>query len=233
MSPDIHTLSGAYALDAIEHDEREAFEAHLSECEACREEVAALRKAAVELVTPVAPPAGLRERVLAAAEQTPQLPPLTTRPDAPAAAPRRLRFSRMLAAAAAVVALAGGGYLAHDVINGDEPPALTAADVFASADARVQNIALDGGQVRVAVSRKLDRIAVDGADMPPPPANHAYQLWLVQGSSATSLSVMEGGATTAVDEIPEDGVLAVTVEPSGGSEQPTTDPILTLDPGDI
>ena len=40
-------------------------------------------------------------------------------------------------------------------------------------------------------------------------------------------------ATTAVDKIPDDGVLAVTIEPSGGSDQPTTDPILTLDPADI
>jgi anti-sigma-K factor RskA len=233
MSPDIHTLSGAYALDAIEPEEREAFEAHLAECEACREEVAALRKAAVELVPPVTPPAGLRERVLAAAQQTPQLPPLTSRPEVPAPAARRLRFPRMLAAAAAVVALAGGGYVVGEIVADDKPATVTAADVFASADARVESIALDGGQVRVAVSRKLDRIAVDGADMPPPPADHAYQLWLVQGSTATSLSVMEGDATTAVDEIPDGGVLAVTVEPSGGSDQPTTDPILTLDPSDI
>ena len=120
-----------------------------------------------------------------------------------------------------------------EIAADDKPAALTAADVFASADARDENIALDGGQVRVAVSRKLDRIAVDGADMPPPPADHAYQLWLVQGSTATSLSVMEGDATTVVDEIPDGGVLAVTVEPSGGSDQPTTDPILTLDPSDI
>lgn len=233
MSPDIHTLSGAYVLDAIDPEERDAFEAHLAECEACSEEVFALRRAAVELVPPVTPPPGLRDRVLAAAEKTPQLPPLTTRPEAPAPVARKRRFPRMLAAAAAVVALAGGGFVVGEMARDDAPPALTAADVFASADARTLNVALDGGQVRVAVSRKLDRIAVDGADMPPPPADHAYQLWLVTDDQATSLSVMEGDATTAVDEIPDDGVLAVTVEPSGGSEQPTTDPILTLDPSDI
>ena len=230
MTPDIHTLSGAYVLDAIEPDERRDFEDHLSECEACREEVDALRRAAVELAPAETPPASLRARVLAAAERTPQLPPVVTR-QTTNRRPRRL--VQILAAAAAVVALAAGGLLVRQLASDDAPPAITAAEVFASADARVASVALDGGQVRVAVSRELDRIAVDGADMPPPPVDHAYQLWLVADGHATSLSVMEGDATTAVDAIPAEGVLAVTVEPSGGSDEPTTEPILTVDPAEI
>ena len=34
--PDLHTLTGAYALDALDPDERDAFEAHLPDCDPCR-----------------------------------------------------------------------------------------------------------------------------------------------------------------------------------------------------
>ena len=37
-APDIHTLSGAYALGALDADEAGAFEGHLESCAACREE---------------------------------------------------------------------------------------------------------------------------------------------------------------------------------------------------
>ena len=46
---DIHTLSGAYALDALLDLERAEFERHLSACDACRAEVASLREAASHL----------------------------------------------------------------------------------------------------------------------------------------------------------------------------------------
>ena len=39
MSDDIHALSGAYAVDALDDVERARFERHLANCEACRAEV--------------------------------------------------------------------------------------------------------------------------------------------------------------------------------------------------
>ena len=39
MTIDLHTLSGAYALDALSAEEAEEFSRHLAQCEACREEV--------------------------------------------------------------------------------------------------------------------------------------------------------------------------------------------------
>ena len=36
---DIHALSGAYAVDALDDDERELFEQHLAVCPECRAEV--------------------------------------------------------------------------------------------------------------------------------------------------------------------------------------------------
>jgi len=232
MSPDIHTLAGAYVLDAIEPDERLAFDQHLAECESCRAEVAALQHAIVALAVneATAPPAHLRAQVLAAAERTPQLPPLTSHRE-PAPVVRRKWVPRLLAAAAAVVLLAGVGVTVSLLDDGQD--AVTAAQVFESPDARVKDIALDGGEVHVAVSERLGRIAVDGKDMPAPPADRVYQLWLVQNGEATSISVMEGDATSAVEKLPIEGVLAVTTEPEGGSDQPTSQPILTLDPADL
>ena len=77
-------------------------------------------------------------------------------------------------------------------------------------------------------------VALDGKDMPAPPPGKAYQLWLVHNGEAQSLSVMEGDETSAVADIPAAGsTFAVTTEPSGGSKQPTSQPVLTLDPSDL
>ena len=49
MSADIHGLVGAYAVDAIDEQERSAFELHLAECPECQAEVASLQEAATQL----------------------------------------------------------------------------------------------------------------------------------------------------------------------------------------
>ena len=63
---DIHKLTGAYALDAVDDLERAAFERHLAECADCRTEVASLRETAALLAesTAVTPPSSLRDSVL-------------------------------------------------------------------------------------------------------------------------------------------------------------------------
>ena len=39
MSADVHSLVGAYAVDAVDDQERAAFELHLAECPECTDEV--------------------------------------------------------------------------------------------------------------------------------------------------------------------------------------------------
>ena len=39
---DLHELTAAYALDALDADNRQAFETHLRECERCRAELGEL-----------------------------------------------------------------------------------------------------------------------------------------------------------------------------------------------
>jgi anti-sigma-K factor RskA len=80
-TPEVHTLTGPYVLNALPEDERIGFESHLADCESCTAEVAELREAAHKLGTAVAvqPPAALKARVIAATAVTRQLPPLVGR----------------------------------------------------------------------------------------------------------------------------------------------------------
>jgi len=102
---EIHALSGAYAVDALDPEERAMFEAHLGSCAACQAEVASLREATAVLGSEVeaAPPAAVRDRVLAEIATVRPLPPVID------LAGRRRRWARPLVAAAAAVALVGGG----------------------------------------------------------------------------------------------------------------------------
>ncbi len=65
-------LAAAYALGALDPEERVRFEAHLAECATCRAEVQALREVGGLLVysaPAAAPPHGLRDRILSAGRQ--------------------------------------------------------------------------------------------------------------------------------------------------------------------
>ncbi|OFE17214.1 hypothetical protein BA895_17330 [Humibacillus sp. DSM 29435] len=79
MTDEIHELSGAYAVDALDDVERARFERHLTDCSTCRDEVESLSVAAVELSSglEMAPPASLRASVLSGITSVRQLPPLT------------------------------------------------------------------------------------------------------------------------------------------------------------
>src|SRR5690349_23917756 len=75
---DPHALAGAYALDALEPGaEHDRFTRHLSRCPSCASEVRGFREVATAMAfaTAAEPPAGLRDRVLAAAARTRQVPP--------------------------------------------------------------------------------------------------------------------------------------------------------------
>ncbi len=104
---ELRDLSGGYALGILSEAERRAFEAHLSTCPECGEEVrgfAAVAQGLAQAVPLVDPPAALRARVLGAATAT-------SHGAAAAAAPRSPRRAlAFLSAAAAVVALALGLY---------------------------------------------------------------------------------------------------------------------------
>ena len=80
---DLHTLAGAYVLDAITEEERSVFAGHLAGCAACRDEIRELREAAARLGSSehVWPRPELRGETIRAASQTSQLAPAPFGPD--------------------------------------------------------------------------------------------------------------------------------------------------------
>ncbi|MFJ1896111.1 MULTISPECIES: zf-HC2 domain-containing protein [unclassified Streptomyces] len=74
---DVHMLTGAYALDALEGRERTAVEAHCAGCPACLRECEEFRATAARLgmASTAIPPAALKGRVLDIVRATPRPPP--------------------------------------------------------------------------------------------------------------------------------------------------------------
>ena len=68
------------------------------------------------------------------------------------------------------------------------------------------------------------------ARLPQPPDGRTYQLWALRNDKPLSLGtfgVEEGEAVVRIEN-PVEGfdAMAVTVEPAGGSEKPSTDPVM-------
>ncbi|MCL2543770.1 MAG: anti-sigma factor [Nocardioidaceae bacterium] len=244
MSSDIHALSGAYAVDALDDAERAEFERHLAVCESCRSEVDDLRLAATEIAatTETAPPPALRASVLAGIGSIRPLPPLESSIEAPEPEaevrrlPTRQRWTRIgLAAAAAVLLVAGAGVAWHPWSGGPGGPGqhatLTAADrIIHAPDVRHWSADVKGGgTVTVYRSVRLDRAVVVAHGMRRAPRGRTYQLWLRDPAGAMKpaglfaggadlTKVVRGRAATARG-------LGITVEPAGGSQVPTSTPI--------
>ncbi|QWZ10580.1 anti-sigma factor [Nocardioides panacis] len=233
MSTDLHTLSGAYAVDALSAEEAQAFDTHLEECQACRDEVRELQEAAAMMGASearAAPPA-LKARVLAAADQLPQLPPKVTSLDA---APSRRWTARVLSAAAAVVLVVAAGFAVSQ--NRPDQPSITAstATVFAAQDAHTKTVKTDRGSLTVATSPSLGRMAVQTDGLQKLPTSRAYQMWTIHAGTATSAGLIENLKAGKVMSMPSAGTtVAITVEPAGGSTEPTSKPIVTVDPEQV
>jgi len=230
-SADVHMLSGAYAAGAVDDVERAAFERHLQVCADCTDEVRALRETLVRLAegAAVTPPQGLRLHVLdqirATAQDRRQVPSAAVpRPQAP-------RTPWLVAAAFALLA-AGAGSLAWNQHSAAESAQQLAAVVADPAARRVTGTATDGGDVTLV--RAGGRAAVLTSALPGLPAGRAYQLWIVRPGAITSAGLgpaeraAAGSWSRLVDGVRAGDVVAISVEPSGGSQQPTSTPIVTL-----
>jgi anti-sigma-K factor RskA len=228
---DIHTLAGAYALDALDDIERAAFTRHMADCESCTTEVAELRETTTRLAaaSAVTPPARLRAQVLEQVSRTRQLSPPVPAPRATATASRSRRW---LAAAAAGVLIAAGAagatYAIQDhrvrVAQSQASESEQIKQVLGASDAKVASGQIDGGNVVVVTSSALDKSVVVVKSLPTP-GSQAYQLWMAFGGEARSIGVLPAGASSAIRLIPDtNGASAFMIsrEPPGGSATPTT-----------
>jgi anti-sigma-K factor RskA len=239
---DLHTLTGAYAADALDDLERRAVEQHLQACPECAEEVRGLRETVARLADAVAvvPPPRVREGVLARIAVTAQVPPVAAAPGRPGRRAPGRRGIWAVAAGLLLATSAGTGTLAwNQHQEAQESRALAgrvAAVVADPAARRVSGRIATGGDVTLVVAG--DRAVVVTAAMPELPADRVYQLWIVrpEGTQAVVTSAglgpgareAAGSWTRLVEGVRAGDSVALSVEPSGGSVQPTTTPIVAL-----
>src|SRR5690242_9525210 len=234
MREDLHVLTGSYVLDAISDAEREEFERHLQHCPTCEAEVRGLRETAARLALACAttPPARMERRVLAAAYQTRQLPPLSAerpRRVVPRLVPRVPRRLAMLAVAASVAAAVALGITQLSAQHQlDQARATAIARVVTAPDAHVETARTStGGSVTVVTSAALHEAVVSTSGMASLPSSRVYQVWVMSPSGARSAGLMHGSSLLASAVRPGDRI-GITVEPAGGTARPTTPPVAVL-----
>src|SRR6478735_701523 len=219
---DIHALSGAYAVDAVDDIERASFERHLAGCPTCRAEVASLREASAVLAddATTAPPAALRDAVLSGITRVRPLPPVTVG----GPVHRRRWFPALVAAV--VLALVGVGGAVWQPWRDDASQTLSATDqVLQDPEAQQVSQTLPNGATATVVrSPKEDRAVLVTEDLREPPAGKVYQLWLkTPPEDMVPAGLMPaGGSPALLDGNADDAIgVGLSLEPAGGSEQPT------------
>ncbi|MFG2994125.1 anti-sigma factor domain-containing protein [Streptomyces sp. NPDC048257] len=242
---DLHTLTGAYVLDALEPGERAAVERHLADCPSCAQEVLELSETVTRLGLAVAAPpsAALRDEVMRRIATVRQEPPATVRAARGGhVRPRWRPVSNWALAACLAGAVALGGVAVSQYERAEEArqqalQARIANDavgaVLASADARVNTAPLRGGAVgTVVVSASRNQAVFAASGMPAPPSGKVYQLWYNDGGRMRSAGLLDTGTPAAATLLagPVDAAsgMGITVEPAGGSPRPTSAPVALL-----
>ena len=237
---EVHTLAGAYAMDAISAPDRARFERHLAGCQECAREIASLREATARLATAtaVSPPSGLKERVMAAAALTRQQPPpvseLSTR------RAWRGRLTIAVAAVAAVVVL--GAAVVFGIANGSMRDQLSQAQassqqiaaVLTARDATMMTGAVTGGgTATIVMSHSRHALVFTAADLHALPASRGYELWLIGPAGDRQVTMLPAGRHGMTGPVVASGLrpgdhLALTAEPPGGPARPTVPMMLDV-----
>jgi anti-sigma factor RsiW len=197
---DVHDLTAAYALDALDGDEAEAYERHLGQCEDCRVQLAELSETSAALAFgPVAPapPARLRAVILetAAAERSNVVPLL-----------QRRWVARGLAVAAAAAACIVVGLVVALSKSSHTHYVGMSVNRDSSGSVTVQFTGLDAA-----------------------PQGKTYEAWVITGQTPRPAGLFSGARSTIhlKGTVPKNAVVAVTIERAGGVRLPTMTPIVT------
>ena len=228
LTPDeITELLPAYALDAVDDDERAAVEEYLARHPEAQDEVAELQVAASMLAHAGGPPPeGVWERLESMIADAPPplrvLPPTDMlAPSRPAAPPSTDRRWQYLAVAAAVVALVFGGLWISES-GGDGGSVTTDAAALARTAATTpgaRHASLtdsDGTTLATAVVLR-DGTGYLTSELPRVSAGQTYQLWGITKTGTVSLGVLGPNPTTVAFHaaVPTQS-LAITTEAAGG-----------------
>jgi hypothetical protein len=238
---DIQELLGAFALDAVDDDERDVIEAHLAGCPRCRAEVEGHRETAALLAhSGVRAPEGVWDRIAETLDEAP--PALDLARIAPPAdeleeqrqskaVPRSISLrvaAATMAAAAAITLFLGVALgrndngrldrleqLARDIEKGVVAKAAYVA--LASPDAEKVELASADGKPMAQVVRLPDGTGyLVPTSLGPPAAGRVYQLWAVRSDAKISLGVLGAAEVAAFRMTGPVVAFAVTEEKAGG-----------------
>ena len=225
---EIEELAGAYALGALPADTLRQVEEHLADCSQ-HPEIAGLRAVAsslAEAAPQMEPPPGLKTRLMDIVRNEAAARAATPAREAPVGwlrrtiTPRVLPYAAVTALAVAVVAL-----LAWNVY-------LQTSDDGVQGGASVYTLANGGTAQGRVIYVQEERVAVITVqDLAPLADDKTYQVWAISDDTATGIGLFNtaesGEASTAIQfDLSEAEIVAITVEPAGGSPQPTTEPVL-------
>jgi len=87
---------------------------------------------------------------------------------------------------------------------------------------------LPGRHVRLIASETADSAYIVAKSLPGLPDGKVYQVWMVKDDSPTSQGVFVSSGSMVMKGLDGADRVAITVEPKGGSKQPSTPPIATL-----
>ncbi|HEV2757310.1 MAG TPA: anti-sigma factor [Actinomycetota bacterium] len=231
---DLKALIAPYVLGAVSPEEEREVRSHIMSCEDCMQEAESYAGAAAALALAVdeAPlPSGFEDAVLAKVEESRPAPGA-----APAAAPWWARWSKPLLAGAslavvACVVLAGAFLAARGQLQQYEdaiPPLVHGEGMRLSGPG--------GAVARMVPTAEGATLFATGLDAAPD--RHTYQLWLMECTDPDDMETCDPTSAGTFDVTGGIAVLetgtglegydraAVTVEPEGGSEAPTTQPVI-------
>jgi anti-sigma-K factor RskA len=228
--PDLIALATPYALHAVPDTELAEIERRVAAAppnvaQAFADEVRAVRETMVAMsaATAVVPPVQLRARLLTEVSSD----PVRT-------LNRRIKRWQTIGLAAAAAVVIGVGALGVGIALQPAPTPSTAEQVFAAPDVRtVSGQIPGGGTATVVFSREKNAGVLVMNNVAPPKPDTVYQMWLIDGKGPKSAGTMDAKnvapSTTAVlPDLGDSQTLAFTVEPPGGSQQPTSAPFAKL-----
>jgi anti-sigma-K factor RskA len=227
LDPDeLRNLLGAFALGALDDEERAQVEDYVLHDTDARAELHQLEHAVAWLGHASPRPSEASWEAVRAemardleAERAEHDAEAPTAPVVDLASRRsRPRWQRFTAAAAAVLLVVGFGLAMLSVFSADDGASST-------------TVALAAPNGRVAVTARLDTDGsgtIVASSLPRAPAGHEYQLWAQPdpGTSMHSAGLLGTDPKGRHIRVPRHtDRIAISVEPTGGSRAPTTDPV--------
>ena len=228
-------LRDAYVLGALPEEERLEFERHLAAHQDLQAEVEDLGAVAGLLALSPReqePPPELRRRIMEVVEAE-AAPPETSRRSWLAGLWEAVGLRDLALAAAAVLVV--GLFSWSMLLQGEVRDLQGRVQSLQSQPQGPQMIALGGAGTKQGARAELvtlngDRAVLVAENMPPVPEGKTYQIWVIKGDTPQPSGLFDprGESVAAVVENPVEGAdaVAVTIEPEGGSKEPTTDPML-------